>query len=309
MKAYVDRGPTVFSLPSRRGNRKPRSRNATAGMQTVSFAIRLDSELIPSARTPAPDTYSPPRVANGLASGVPYGIGCVHGSAESARTRTFFEELQLSPRKPSPRARLPKLHGAPGAPFGLGSKANVSSDSVSPGQRSSVTSLIAASEVAEDVPLELLNDVRWILFPVTQVEKPAEVPLSAAQRERGTPEYEVLAQLLRKLRVLRRLSDEDLEPIVCACRLRSYPRYAAILRGGSPGPSCCLLVSGVAASLTKGGSTLVPAAVSKGAVFDEGALVTQVRVALLHPLATPCTPSPPLAPPCHPLAPPRTSSQ
>ena len=118
-----------------------------------------------------------------------------------------------------------------------------------------------------------------------QVEKPIQVPLSAAQRERGTPEHGALLLQLRKLSVLRSLSDDELGPLLCACRLRSYPRYAAILRGEAPGPSCCLLLSGVAASLpsAKAGSSapLVPTVVTKGAVLDEGALVTEVRLCLL----------------------------
>jgi len=127
--------------------------------------------------------------------------------------------------------------------------------------------------------------------PATQVEKPTEVPLSAAQRERGTTEHAALLQQLRKLSVLRCFSDDDLGPLLCACRLRSYPRYAAILRGEAPGPSCCLLLSGVAASLpkdAKAGSALVPTVVTKGAVLDEGGLVTEVHRAASLSAVTDC---------------------
>ena len=120
-----------------------------------------------------------------------------------------------------------------------------------------------------------------------QVEKSTEVPLSAAQRERGTPEHGALLRSLRALSVLRGLSYDELGPLVCACRLRSYPRYAAILRGGAPGPSCCLLLSGVAASFptakagsSSGSAPLQPTVVTEGAVFDEGALVTKVSLSL-----------------------------
>ena len=110
------------------------------------------------------NTSSPPR----LASGVPY-AGFVHDLGASSRPRSFFEELCLSPRKLSPRARLPKLQGTPGASPGLGSKAKASGGGQWPKVRTSLTSFLTPSEATEDLPLELLDDVRWILFPATQV--------------------------------------------------------------------------------------------------------------------------------------------
>ena len=172
MTAYIDRGPTQFSLPSPRGAAtKPSPRTRTQS----SLAVRTE-EVQESCRRGARFTSSlnsehglVPRVAHAIASGVPY-AGYVRDPAASTRPRSFFEELCLSPRKLSPRARLPKLQSTPGASPVLGSKAKVGGQGQWPKVRTSLTSFLTPSEAAEDLPLELLNDVRWILFPATQVK-------------------------------------------------------------------------------------------------------------------------------------------
>ena len=174
MTAYIDRGPTQFPLPSPRGaatTPSPRTRTQSSlaarteeGQESGKRGARLTSSL-----NSEPMQGLVPRVAHAITSGVPY-AGYVHDPAASTRPRSFFEELCLSPRKLSPRARLPKLQSTPGASPVLRSKAKVGGQGQWPKVRTSLTSFLTPSEAAEDLPLELLNDVRWILFPATQVK-------------------------------------------------------------------------------------------------------------------------------------------
>ena len=211
--AYIDRGPTPFSLPSPRGaaaSSSPRTRS-TRTQSSLAIGTEEVQESGRGARfTSGANARFPPRIASVVAGGVPY---AGYDPAAPTRPRSFFEGLCLSPRKLSPRARLPKLQVAPSVSAGYssaardtltlatdfgvaaeagrsvtcsldaspGSKAKVSDQGQLPKDRTSLTSYLAPPKAAEALSLppelragtkevELLDDMRWILFPATQVE-------------------------------------------------------------------------------------------------------------------------------------------
>ena len=217
-------------------------------------------------------------------------------SFRKARPRSFFEQLQLSPRKPQPR-RLPTLLGASKGQGSMRNRLDIGGSVEQLGSDAAVTQDERA-ELPVEMPLELLSDVRWILFPTTIANQPRDLEMSMSQRTPSTLEHDLLLQMLRRLRMLRPFSDADLEPVARVCQLRFYPRYSAIVRADTQGKTCLVLMSGVAAALSstkpggggaRGGGggggglggkhdahdPLVPTILGKGAVIDEPALVTE----------------------------------
>ena len=137
---------------------------------------------------------------------------------------SFFQGLRVSPRKPC-ATQLPKLRERQD-PLGW-----------SPFPEGSRTLAAGAEEKDEGdaPPLDLMKDTSWILFPNAQVNQPFEPAADPAQLRPGSPRVNTaeLIAALRKVRLFRGLTDEQLGLLSACGRQRVHPRYSSIVREGT----------------------------------------------------------------------------
>ena len=91
--------------------------------------------------------------------------------------------------------------------------------------------------VVEDAP-------SWLLFPSTiprEVYKPKRIALPSSPDD---PAFVEVWSIVRKARFFRSLTDRELEKIVALGKVFEYPRYSQLVREGTPGASCFVVLSG-----------------------------------------------------------------
>ena len=131
----------------------------------------------------------------------------------------FFQGLRVSPRKPYV-VPPPKLRERSGSPL----------RDTSPGRMRDIPPALGETNEADDsAPLELMKDTSWILFPNMQVHHPYDVDLESDKLTPGSTPHAELIQTLRKVKLLRSLSDADLVTLFRAGKQKVYwaaDRYA-----------------------------------------------------------------------------------
>ena len=188
------------------------------------------------------------------------------------RQPSFFEQLRVSPRKPRKAAALPALSPRGRAVAIVPDDAGEARRSGSPDGSKTGSMDEASDSVRDEEPVELMRDLRWILFPATNANQPQDLPLSASQLEPADHAHSELLQTLRKARLFQRLPDDLLRQLLLRGRQRSFPRYSSLVREGSKGGTCYVVLQGQCASISTrhASGTLL----GRGAVIGEGAFVT-----------------------------------
>ena len=188
------------------------------------------------------------------------------------RQPSFLEQLRVSPRKPRKAAALPALSPRGRAVATMPDDAGEVRRSGSPDGSKTGSMDEASDSVRDEEPVELMRDLRWILFPATNANQPQDLPLSASQLEPADHAHSELLQTLRKARLFQRLPDDLLRQLLLRGRQRSFPRYSSLVREGSKGGTCYVVLQGQCASISTrhASGTLL----GRGAVIGEGAFVT-----------------------------------
>jgi len=220
-------------------------------------------------RTPrAAATMSPPKSPpkSPRVPVLPFLSAAADAPMAGGASANFFQGLRVSPRKPYvvPPPKLRERHGSP-------LRDN------SPGRMRDMPPALGETNEADDsAPLELMKDTSWILFPNMQVHHPYDVDVEGDKLTPGSTPHAELIQTLRKVKLLRSLSDEDLVALFRAGKQKVYPRYSSIVREGARCSTCYVLLHGqaVAHSSKQGLSGQL---LARGTSFGEGALVTPVQ--------------------------------